>query len=342
MDSPDDNPAGTRVIRNAYQESSAELKAGEALVIGGIVSQEERKVDYRIPLLSELPVVGQFFKLTKLGINEETVILVTPHIDTPCRCQAEPDTRVVACWENRPGTMVGSVYLFSEETQRPISAAGRIEVQAFDMAPALKGEEPRLLAKWTFDRGGLEKLQRKDLIGDGYTLSVDWADLPAKVENIKLKTVYVPAEGASCADAPTYVARRSADDNAAPAVATQERPSKTVHGSKTPVSNQRPKEALPATRPAALSVAEIVTLSKAGVAKGIILRQMEIAKGLTFVHAMTKADEYSTVLSQLKLAGFTLLTVDDVIEMTKQGVDEEVIRTLQEPVITYLKQYYGN
>jgi hypothetical protein len=248
-----------------------------------------------------------------------------------------PDTRVVACWENRAGSMVGSVYLFSEETKRTIEAAGRLEVQAFDMAPALKGEEPRLLAQWTFDAAALEKLQRKDQIGIGYTLTAPWADLPANVENIKLHTVYVPAQGASRSDEPTYVARRSVDNDGISASQTEERRTKVVQAQA--VSNQRQKESPPATRTTALSVAEIVALSKAGVSKGIILRQMETAKVLSVVHAIIKADEFPTLLSQMKWLGLTVLTVDDLIEMTKQGVDEEIIRTMQDQLIAYLKQY---
>jgi len=57
------------------------LKDGETLVIGGLIREEEITSMSKVPLLSELPVLGELFKRrSKSSRPSEVLIFVTPHI----------------------------------------------------------------------------------------------------------------------------------------------------------------------------------------------------------------------------------------------------------------------
>jgi hypothetical protein len=262
-----------------------------------------------------------------------------------------PAARLVACWDSRirfvkdtanggvelPG-VTGSVYLFGEATGKTIDAAGHIEVRAFDMAPAVRGEKPRLLAEWTFGTETLKTRKRKDLIGEGYTLFLPWIS-DDDVKNVKLQMFYVPENGTSCYGEPTYLALRTADVGVAQALHTEE-PPRLVPAQI--VSNERPIVMKPAADSPVLSVADVVTLSKAGVSKEVILRQMETVKRLSVIRAMVKADEADELAAMLKQMGAIPLTIDDLIEITKQGVHEEVIRAMQDRILEALRQWHSD
>ncbi|MFA5778992.1 MAG: type IV pilus secretin PilQ [Elusimicrobiota bacterium] len=57
------------------------VKAGETIVIGGLITQDERKDASQIPLLGDLPVLGHFFKSYHHDKQKtELMIFVTPYI----------------------------------------------------------------------------------------------------------------------------------------------------------------------------------------------------------------------------------------------------------------------
>jgi len=65
--------------RNA--KTTVLVKDGETIVIGGLITEQERKDVSQIPLLGDLPVLGHFFK----SLHDETrrtelLIFVTPYI----------------------------------------------------------------------------------------------------------------------------------------------------------------------------------------------------------------------------------------------------------------------
>ena len=66
-------------VRDA--ETTAVLQDGQTLVIGGIITDNRRRTRIGIPLLMELPVLGQLFR-TDLERSERTelVILITPRV----------------------------------------------------------------------------------------------------------------------------------------------------------------------------------------------------------------------------------------------------------------------
>jgi pilus assembly protein CpaC len=70
------------VSRKAH--STVQMQNGQSLLIGGLLSSEDRKNIKRIPLISKIPIIGEFFKDTSTNrIKTELVILVTPEIVEP-------------------------------------------------------------------------------------------------------------------------------------------------------------------------------------------------------------------------------------------------------------------
>lgn len=61
-----------------------EVRPGEALIVGGLTKKWEARKPFRLPLLSDLPGIGEWFHIPREGqIEEELVILATPRIVGP-------------------------------------------------------------------------------------------------------------------------------------------------------------------------------------------------------------------------------------------------------------------
>ena len=69
--------------------SIVHLSNGSAMVVGGLLNSEDVKTVSRIPLLSAIPILGEFFKHTETSTERrELIILITPVIvdeNTPAR-----------------------------------------------------------------------------------------------------------------------------------------------------------------------------------------------------------------------------------------------------------------
>ena len=60
---------------------SIRVKNGETLVLTGVISDTDTKITNKIPLISELPIIGNLFKSKRTGkVKRELIILVTPKI----------------------------------------------------------------------------------------------------------------------------------------------------------------------------------------------------------------------------------------------------------------------
>ncbi|MDD3927845.1 MAG: type II and III secretion system protein, partial [bacterium] len=67
------------VIRTA--QTTIRVRDGETIVIGGLARRNSNKVEYKVPLLGDLPLVGNLFKSrTQDQQDSELVIFLTPHI----------------------------------------------------------------------------------------------------------------------------------------------------------------------------------------------------------------------------------------------------------------------
>ena len=73
----DDNPIIS--TRSAY--SVVSLKSGSTMIVGGLMDSSETKRVRKIPLLGDIPIIGEFFKYSsKTKDKQELIILVTPYI----------------------------------------------------------------------------------------------------------------------------------------------------------------------------------------------------------------------------------------------------------------------
>lgn len=56
-------------------------RPGQTLVIGGIIRENVQDYETKVPLLGDVPVVGNLFKkISKSNVKTETIMLLTPHI----------------------------------------------------------------------------------------------------------------------------------------------------------------------------------------------------------------------------------------------------------------------
>ena len=63
-------------VRTREAEASIRVKDGEAFILGGLISEEDKKNVYKIPLLGDLPFLGALFryeKTTKDNLNKLTI-----------------------------------------------------------------------------------------------------------------------------------------------------------------------------------------------------------------------------------------------------------------------------
>ncbi|MDP3023906.1 MAG: secretin N-terminal domain-containing protein [candidate division Zixibacteria bacterium] len=71
------------IINTNNAETNVVVDDGQTAVIGGLTTQEEKKLQKGIPILKNIPLLGYFFSYTKKEItNHDLVIFVTPTIVT--------------------------------------------------------------------------------------------------------------------------------------------------------------------------------------------------------------------------------------------------------------------
>lgn len=68
-------------ITSRTADTNVRMLSGETLVIGGLISEEEQRNLQRVPLLSNIPLIGELFKSrSKRKTKTEVIMLLTPHI----------------------------------------------------------------------------------------------------------------------------------------------------------------------------------------------------------------------------------------------------------------------
>ena len=87
----------------AQRSASTELEAnsGDMIVLGGLLRKEERITDTRVPYLSNIPLLGWFFKgKTTRAVTSQLVIFMTPYLITPENAAARDATQTGVIPEN--------------------------------------------------------------------------------------------------------------------------------------------------------------------------------------------------------------------------------------------------
>ena len=76
-------PGGAQAPRVGTRSADTTLTVpdGQTIVMGGLISQEERKTTVKVPLLGDIPVIGELFRFTQTTTGEsEVIFLITPQI----------------------------------------------------------------------------------------------------------------------------------------------------------------------------------------------------------------------------------------------------------------------
>lgn len=71
-------------LRTRRAETTVNIKNGQSLIIGGLIQNSTARLVKKIPVLSDIPILGELFKMRNFVNNEsELVIIVTPQIVAP-------------------------------------------------------------------------------------------------------------------------------------------------------------------------------------------------------------------------------------------------------------------
>ena len=69
------------IINKQSAQTNVVVSDGETVVIAGLTSNENQKTEEGIPILKDIPLIGNLFKHTKKTVNkDDLMIFVTPHI----------------------------------------------------------------------------------------------------------------------------------------------------------------------------------------------------------------------------------------------------------------------
>src|SRR5262249_55395607 len=86
---PGGSPVPGLNVRNAH--TTVELHQGETLAIAGLLQVTLDGETRRIPGLGDLPILGPFFSNTTSNrVEKELVVLVTPYLAEPMKCDQVP------------------------------------------------------------------------------------------------------------------------------------------------------------------------------------------------------------------------------------------------------------
>jgi pilus assembly protein CpaC len=82
-------------LRTRRIESTVDVRRNTSLVLSGLFSNTDERVKTGVPLLKDIPILGQLFSSTRYQKNEsELIIVVTPVIVDPLRPRAEDIMRL--------------------------------------------------------------------------------------------------------------------------------------------------------------------------------------------------------------------------------------------------------
>jgi general secretion pathway protein D len=76
-----DVEAQTPTITTRNAETTVVVQDGQTILLGGLISRNKQRVESRVPLLADIPVVGRLFKTTSDSYRRrELILLITPRV----------------------------------------------------------------------------------------------------------------------------------------------------------------------------------------------------------------------------------------------------------------------
>ena len=120
-------------ITTREAHSIVHLHDGSTMVIGGLLNSEDTKTVTKIPLLSSIPIIGEFFKHTSTSTDKrELMILITP----------------VIVDENTPARMSDKMHDYYSKGQEQEKARKDVDLNAEHRAETKKAEAERARKEW--------------------------------------------------------------------------------------------------------------------------------------------------------------------------------------------------
>jgi pilus assembly protein CpaC len=106
-------------LRTRRIESTVDVRRNTSLVLSGLFSNSDENVKTGVPLLKDIPILGQLFSSTRFQRNEsELIVIVTPIIVDPLRPRAEDIMRFRAD-TTKPATDALKRRLPPDQIRRP-------------------------------------------------------------------------------------------------------------------------------------------------------------------------------------------------------------------------------
>jgi type II secretory pathway component GspD/PulD (secretin) len=69
------------VVDDRYVDTEVTAQDGQTIVLGGLIQNSETLTVTRIPVLSDIPILGQFFRgRDKSTSKDELIVFMTPHV----------------------------------------------------------------------------------------------------------------------------------------------------------------------------------------------------------------------------------------------------------------------
>lgn len=69
------------IITRRDLQAEVAIKDGATIVLGGLVSEDERDSESKVPILGDIPILGNLFKsVEKVNVRTELLVLITPHV----------------------------------------------------------------------------------------------------------------------------------------------------------------------------------------------------------------------------------------------------------------------
>lgn len=94
----DERVDGIPVVKNSRINTQAVVREKESLLIGGLIHEDEGVVEHKVPVLGDIPVLGNLFRYKKDEKSKsERLFLITPKVHTGN--QPNPDSRSIGSRE---------------------------------------------------------------------------------------------------------------------------------------------------------------------------------------------------------------------------------------------------
>lgn len=117
-----ETPDGQITLMTRTADSVISLNSGSPIVIGGLIDSTERKVVEKIPLLGDIPIIGEFFKHTSKNRDKsELIIVVTPYLVGEEEISQSPMSEAMRQWYEQEQKYRDAMENFDFKTNKPVA-----------------------------------------------------------------------------------------------------------------------------------------------------------------------------------------------------------------------------